>query len=475
MPDVRVRFAPSPTGSLHVGGARTALFNWLYARHTSGKFVLRIEDTDKKRSTPEAVQVIFDGLKWLNIDWDEAPLFQSERLSAHKDAVAALLQNGSAYRCFCAPETIVADRQAAEKRGEGYSYPRTCLNLNEADIQAKLDAGEPYAVRFKIPEGVTEFNDAVLGLISTPNKDIDDFILLRRDGTPVYMVAVVADDAHQGVTHIIRGEDHTTNTPKQILLYQASGLPVPQFAHIPLILGPDKKRLSKRHGATSVLEYRADGILAEAMRNYLALLGWSPGDDREVMSLDELIAAFDLDRLNKSGAVFDETKLEWMNGQYISTLPIDVIWQNIEPHLTKALTEKNIPLPDAETGLQFAELYRERLRSFREAPQKLLLFFKDPSEYDEKTVRKRWKQDSPDHLRLLQQKLEELPNWDHDRLEELLNSLADRLGLGRSKLIHPLRLALTGGAASPGIFAVMVLLGKDCCLRRIRLALERIK
>jgi len=475
MPEVRVRFAPSPTGSLHVGGARTALFNWLYARHTGGKFVLRIEDTDKKRSTQEAVQVIFDGLKWLNIDWDEEPLFQSTRLEAHKATVEKLLEDGSAYRCFCTPETIKADREAAEKRGEGYSYPRTCLKLSDAEIKAKLQAGESYSIRFRIPDGVTEFDDAVRGRISTPNKDIDDFILLRQDGTPVYMVAVVADDAFQKVTHIIRGEDHTTNTPKQILLYQALGLSVPQFAHIPLILGPDKKRLSKRHGATSVLEYQSRGILPEAMRNYLALLGWSPGDDREVMRVEEMIESFDLNRLNKAGAVFDETKLEWMNGQYIAQMPVDAVWQEMKTHLTSDFGKRGIALPDDEMGLQLAELYRERLKSFSEAPEKLLLFFEDPTEYDEKTVRKRWKEDTPTHLQMLFERLSALPDWNHDTLENLLNSIADQFELSRSKLIHPLRLALTGGAASPGIFDVMQLLGKETCLRRIAKALNEIK
>ncbi len=472
MSDIRVRFAPSPTGSLHVGGARTALFNWLYARHTGGKFLLRIEDTDRKRSTPEAVQVIFDGLRWLGLDWDEDPLFQSTRLQEHKRLVDDLLALRAAYRCFCHPDELARQQEEAQKRGGAFFYPGTCRNLNDEEISRRLEAGQEFAVRFKVPPGKTEWDDAVRGRVIFDNADIEDFILLRRDGTPVYQVAVVADDAHMKVTHVIRGDDHVTNTPKQILIYRALDLPVPRFAHIPLILGPDKKRLSKRHGAASVMEYRDRGILPEAMRNFLALLGWSPGDDREVMTLDELIEAFTLERIHTAGAVFDETKLLWMNARYIAELSPEELWRRISPYLQEFCTARGIKPPEKAFGLQLAALYRERLRTLTEAPEKMAFFLADPRDYDAKGARKFWKEPAPERLRELMDRFARVSAWDHVHLEEVINGYAEELGVSRAKLIHPLRLALTGGTASPGIFDVMTLLGRDTCLRRIRAALE---
>lgn len=472
MSEVRVRFAPSPTGYLHVGGARTALFNWMFARHHKGKFFLRIEDTDRQRSTPEAVEAIFSGLRWLELGWDEEPLFQSRRLEAHQELVQTLLDRGAAYHCFCDPETLAAEQKAAEKRGEYYRYPGTCRKLSADDVAGKLAAGQSHAVRFKVPEGQTYFRDAVYGDVTVQHGEVEDFILLRRDGTPVYQVAVVADDIHMGVTHIIRGDDHLSNTPKQILLYKALDLPVPQFAHVPLILGPDKKRLSKRHGATSVTEYRQRGILAAAMRNFLALLGWSPGDDREIMSLNELIEAFNLERINPSGAVFDETKLLWMNGKYISSLSDQEVWDNIRPLLQPLCQYASAAPPDDALGLRLAELFRERLRTFAEAPDMLAYFICEPTSWDEKGVRKFWKEDTPGRLSVLFQEFEALEVWDRATIEAVFERIADQQEVNRSKLIHPVRLALTGRTATPGIFEVMELLGREVCLERLKRAIE---
>ncbi len=467
-----VRFAPSPTGYLHVGGARTALFNWLFARHHGGRFLLRIEDTDRARSTPEAVEAIFAGLRWLGLDWNGEPLFQSTRLAAHRELVQRLLDSGAAYRCFCDPQALAQEQQRAEKAGQTYGYPGTCRSLTAAEIEARLAKAVPFAVRFRAPAGVTVFRDGVHGDIRVDNREISDFILLRRDGTPVYNVAVVADDAFMGITHVIRGDDHITNTPRQILIYQALNLPVPQFAHVPLILGPDKKRLSKRHGATSVTEYRDGGILPETMRNFLSLLGWSPGDDREIMSLEELVSSFDIGGINPSGAVFDEAKLDWMNGQYIMALPAEQIWQGIKPLLAGWCSEHGIAPPAEDYGLRLASLLRERLRRFTEAPEKLEYFLCDPSSMEEKGKKKHWKLETPQQMAHLQKAFASLTAWERRELEGSLDRAASDLDVPRADLIHPLRLALTGRSATPGIFEVMELLGRETTLRRLARALQ---
>jgi len=457
------RFAPSPTGYLHVGGARTALFNYLLARKLGGKFLLRIEDTDRERSTPQAVQAIFDGLHWLGLDWDGEPLFQSTRLKEHQNLVRQLMARGAAYRCYCDPERLKAS-------SDTFGYPGTCRKLSDSHIQENLSAGKPFAVRFRTPEGETIFHDGVHGEIRTANREISDFILLRRDGTPVYQVAVVADDAHMGVTYIIRGDDHITNTPKQILIHQALGLPVPQFAHVPLILGPDKKRLSKRHGATSVTEYRDRGILPEAVRNFLALLGWNPGDDREIMSLDELIQAFSVEAINPSGAVFDEAKLDWMNGQYIMRLSDEQIWAGLSPHLAEWCRREAVSPPTDVLGLKLAALFRERLRRFSEAPEKMDYFLRDPATMDEKGKKKHWKAHTPEQLARLAAAFRELSAWSKEALEKAVDQVSAEFGANRSELIHPLRLALTGKTATPGIFEIIEILGRETTLRRLKMS-----
>jgi len=329
----RLRFAPSPTGYLHVGGARTALFNWLYARHNGGKFLLRIEDTDKLRSTDESTRAIFEGLEWLGLDWDEEGVYQGANLERHRADALRLLESGAAYRCFCTPEELEERRRATVAGHETFKYDRRCDRLAPAEVEARVARGDPFVVRFRIPEGETEWNDMVHERIAFPNKDLDDFVILRSNGTPIYNLAVVSDDIAMRITDVMRGDDHISNTPKQILLYRALGAELPVFAHLPMIHGMDGKKLSKRHGATAVGDYQHQGLLPSAMLNFLALLGWSPGGDREVLTIPEMIELFSPDGLQKKAAIFDPKKLEWMNGQHLSLTPL----AQLEPRVTPAI------------------------------------------------------------------------------------------------------------------------------------------
>src|SRR6185503_18380015 len=335
----RVRFAPSPTGYLHVGGARTALFNWLFARRHGGVFVLRIEDTDLERSSPEMVEGILEGMRWLGLDWDEGPLvggsfgpyFQSERLDRHRAMAEQLVKKSKAYYCYCTPEELKTKRDAAEAAGGAWKYDRTCRRLTPSEIVAREAAHRPRAVRFHVPDGATRFDDLVHGPIEFDNANIEDFVILRADHQPTYHLSVVSDDVEMKITHVVRGDDHISNTPKQVLLYEAVAAPVPAFAHVPLILGPDKKRLSKRHGATSVMEYARQGYLPEAMLNFLALLGWSPGGNQELFTRGELVRAFALEGISGGSAVFNPDKLDWFNQQHIAMLPPGELARRLEP------------------------------------------------------------------------------------------------------------------------------------------------
>lgn len=462
-----MRFAPSPTGYLHVGGARTALFNWLYARQHGGRFLLRIEDTDRERSTPEAVEAIFEGLRWLRIDWDAEPVFQSRRIEEHRRMVKGLLDVGAAYHCFCDPELLARQQKEVQKSQRVYRYPGTCRHLSPDEVSIRLASGASHAVRFKMPPGRTAFRDLVHGPIQVVNRELDDFILLRQDGTPVYQVAVVSDDIFMGITHVIRGDDHISNTPKQILLYEALGRPTPQFAHVPLILGPDKKRLSKRHGATSVMDYRNQGIYWAAMRNFLALLGWSPGDDREMLDQSELIRSFSLKAINSAGAVFDEAKLQWMNAKYISMLSDVELWSEVKPFVGDHCERAGIPRIEDHRGERLIRLFRERMKTFAEVPLLMEYFLRDPISWDEKGLSKHWLPETTYHLSRLNAVLRDLKDWTKDMIETTFDSVADEFGIERGRLIHPVRLALTGRTASPGIFEVMEFLGRETCLGRI--------
>ena len=469
---IHVRFAPSPTGSLHLGGARTALFNYLFARHEGGQFLLRIEDTDVQRSSSEMTDQILRSLQWLGLHWDGEIYYQSEHRDRHVAVCQELIQSGHAYPCFCTPELLEEKRLKNEKAGL-YQYDRSCLSLTKVEVQKRLDAHQPYAIRFRIPEGQTEFNDLIHGQTVFQNEEIDDFIILRTDGTPVYQIAVVSDDHDMGVTHVIRGDDHLSNTPKQILLYKALGWSIPQFAHVPLIWGPDKKRLSKRHGAVSVEAYQEQGILPEALVNYLALLGWSSGTNEEIMGMESLIESFTLQAVSKKPAIFDMKKLEWMNGQVIRSKPVcDYL-----PIIRKQLKELKIcESCDDAYILRFIELMRDRISHLGEFVQSGKYFFTDPIQYEQNAVKKHFHREGvADRIQQLIQKLSEVPEWDENTIEETVRGLAENMDIGAGKLIHPTRLALTGSSISPGLFEMMALLGRENVLRRLKRAQEFIE
>lgn len=473
---MRLRFAPSPTGYLHVGGARTAIFNWLLARKEGGVFVLRIEDTDRDRSKEEHTQAILDGMTWLGLDWDEGPFYQSEGVERHRAAALRLLDEGKAYRDFSDPEEV---RDEAKERG---MHPSRVARekaeaLGDDGARRRAEAGDPYAVRFRVPDGETVFEDLVHGEMRFGNDDIDDLVILRSDGTPVYNLAVVSDDAEMGITHVIRGDDHLSNTPKQVLLYRALGLPEPVFAHVPMILGPDGKRLSKRHGATAVGDYADEGILAEAMVNFLALLGWSPGDDREFMGVDELTEAFDASRILKKSSVFDAEKLAWLNGKHLAVKPAVELVGHLRSAFVGDPSFRSELLDESGWVDALLEAIKVRARTLGELADQARPFVCDELVYEEKAVQKNWLKDASAAAERLERvaAVYEDAEWTRDDLEERLRGLAEEMEVGAGKLIHPLRVALTGNMASPGIFDVLVLLGRERVFQRIDAGLERIR
>ncbi|MEO7502977.1 MAG: glutamate--tRNA ligase [Gemmatimonadaceae bacterium] len=466
----RLRFAPSPTGYLHVGGARTALFNWLYARHNDGKFLLRIEDTDKARSTDESTRAIFEGMEWLGLDWDEEVVYQGANLERHRADALRMLEAGSAYRCFCTPEELEERRRASAFGKEAFKYDRRCDRLPPEQIQERVDRGDPFVVRFRIPEGTTEWVDLVHERIAFPNKDLDDFVILRSNGTPIYNLAVVSDDIAMGINVVMRGDDHISNTPKQILIYRALGAELPTFAHLPMIHGMDGKKLSKRHGATAVGDYEHQGLLPSAMLNFLALLGWSPGGDREIMTMQEMIELFTPDGLQKKAAIFDPKKLEWMNGQHLSITPLS----ELEPRVTPAIVAAGLAAEAAlatrrEWYLELLDLLRVRARTIDDIVRQAGPYFLDRIEYDPEAVAKNWK-DPVEAAEILKGVLETLrsdPNWEPAGLEAALRSLAESKGIAAGKIFQPLRVALTGLTVSPGIFEVLIAMGRDLALKRV--------
>jgi glutamyl-tRNA synthetase len=470
--EMRLRFAPSPTGFLHVGGARTALFNWLLARRHGGVFVLRIEDTDRERSSDAMVQAILDGMSWLGLDWDEGPFHQADGLERHRSDALRLLEGGAGYRCFCTAEEL---EQRRAQHGEGaaaFRYDRRCANLPPADVERRVAGGEPYAMRFRVPPGSTRWHDAVHGEIVFDNADIEDFIVLRTDGTPIYNMAVVSDDIAMGITHVVRGDDHISNTPKQILLYDALGAEIPVFAHVPMILGPDGRRLSKRHGATAIGEYRDQGFLADALVNFLALLGWSSGTDEEIFTRSELIARFGFDGINRKSAIFDTQKLEWMNGRYLAEMPGEALVAALQAAVYPAAAERR---PD--WWLRLVDLLKVRSRSVHDMAEQAAPYVSDLIRYDEAAVARHWK--DPDtlapRLERLAERFASLDSFDEPAMEHALRALADEEGVGAGKVIHPLRVALTGAAASPGIFEVAALLGREQVLHRIHAAVGALR
>lgn len=477
---IRVRFPPSPTGDLHVGGARTALFNWLFARKHGGVFVLRIEDTDRERSKPEHTETILHALKWLGLDWDEGPFFQSDGVDRHRGEARALLAAGEAFRDFMTQEELAAEQ--ARRQPEGGLVDRRLAReiadgMAPGEAERRAQAGEPHAIRFRVPDGETTWSDMVHGEMRFENSDIDDLVILRSDGSPTYNLAVVSDDADERITHVIRGDDHLSNTPKQILLYEALGHPVPLFGHVPMILGSDGKRLSKRHGATSVGEYERQGLLAAAMVNFLALLGWSPGDDREQMTVEELIEAFSMERVLKKSSIFDLEKLAWLSGQHFN----DLAAAELAPGLTERLVEAG--LADAadlaarkDWYFELIDLLKSRCRNMNDLVDQAMPFVTDNLEIDEDAVEKHWLKDPEGvgaRLRELARRLEASP-WDETAIEAVIRGYAEELGMGAGKVIHPIRVAITGRTASPGIFHVLRLMGKDQVVERLSSAVTRL-
>jgi glutamyl-tRNA synthetase len=478
---IRVRFAPSPTGYLHVGGARTALFNWLFARRQGGVFVLRIEDTDLERSSQDMVEGILDGLRWLGLDWDEGPAiggeygpyFQSQRLDRHRAMAERLVAQGHAYYCYCTNDTLKAKRDAAEQAGSAWRYDRTCCTLTPDVIAARERDTLPRVVRFRVPDGPTRFDDLVHGPIEFDGANIEDFVLLRSDGHPTYQLSVVSDDVEMKITHVVRGDDHISNTPKQILLYRAVGAHEPTFAHVPLILGPDKKRLSKRHGATSVTDYARRGYLPEAMFNFLSLLGWSPGNDQELFTREALVNAFALDGISGGNAVFNVEKLDWFNEQHIMRLAPDELAVRVKPWLVTAGLWHDDYLGDRHAWF-FAvlELLKPRAKRLGDFAAQGALFFGDAIEYDAAAVDKHLRAPGMDaHLEAIDASLSALDTFDPASTEAALRSTAEARGVKAGVLIHAVRVAVTGKTVSPGLFDVLALLGRKRV--RARLAAAR--
>jgi glutamyl-tRNA synthetase len=477
----RVRFAPSPTGYLHVGGARTALFNWLFARRHGGTFVLRIEDTDTGRSSAEMVDGILDGMRWLGLDWDEGPgvggaygpYFQSERLARYRELAEQLVATGHAYYDFRTPEEVAEDREASESGAGDWQHHRAGRAVTREQAEGFERAGRPRAIRFLVPEGRTTYGDLVHGPIEFDHAHIEDFVVLRSDGYPTYHLSVVADDIDMRISHVVRGDDHISNTPKQVLLYAAFGAPLPQFAHVPLILGPDKKRLSKRHGATSVTEYERQGFLPEAMVNFLALLGWSPGDDRELFTRDELTQIFSIEGISGGNAVFNPEKLEWFNNQHIMRLTAEDLARRIEPGLREAgLWRDGFSGTERPWLLRVVELLQPRAHRLGDFVPQARPVIADRVEMDQEAAAKHLAPaGTRSHLEAIADAFGRVGEFTAAPLEQALRGLATARGVKAGTLIHATRVAVTGRAVSPGLFDVLELLGRDRVLERLSGAL----
>jgi glutamyl-tRNA synthetase len=470
----RVRFAPSPTGYLHVGGARTALFNWLYARHTDGTHILRIEDTDRERSTPEHTRVILDGLTWLGISWDEGPYFQGEYAARHQADAERLLAAGKAYRCFCTREELDIQRGKAEASGAGFHYDRRCHRLTPAEIEERIGAGTPSTIRFLLQDEEIAWEDAVHGRISFQGRDLDDFVILRSDNSAIYNLAVVSDDIAMSITHVIRGDDHISNTPKQIALYQALGHEPPVFAHVPMILGADGKKLSKRHGATAVGDYQEQGIYPAAMRNFLALLGWSPGGDREIMPEDEMIRLFTLEGIQKKAAVFDTTKLEWMNGQYLSLVPVEELVEPVRRQLTLMNVRADVDLRPfinsvkarSRTILHVAEQVAVRLDPRRSRPdEKGTALMQRMGPAFESNIALALA--APESIAL------QPAEWNPEELLATLKGVAESNKLKLGDVMQPVRVALTGSTVSEPVNELLFVVGPQSSINTLKSTPQR--
>lgn len=459
MSELRVRFAPSPTGYLHVGGARTALFNWLLAKKLGGTFILRIEDTDVERSTKESVDAILEGMKWLELDWDEGPFFQSDSFATYKEYVQKLVDNGKAYKCYCSAEELEAKRDLAMKEGRKPKYDGTCRE--RAD---QPDA--PYVIRFKAPQGgEVAFDDLIKGRIAFPSEELDDLIIQRTDGTPTYNFCVVIDDATMNITMVIRGDDHVNNTPRQIQLYEALGFPVPQFAHVPMILGSDKARLSKRHGATSVIAYRDMGFLPEALNNYLVRLGWSNGDD-EIFSREEMIAKFDIGNVGRSASVFNTEKLLWLNAHYIKTGNPERIADLLLPHLSK----REVTTLGGPELMAVVKTLQERAQTLEEMAERAVFYYNAPTSYDDAALAKFDKELLVAVFAAVSEKLAAQACTDAAAVDGLFKEICSEQSWKMGQVGQPIRIALSGGTQAPGIGEIVVTLGVEETLRRIKSA-----
>lgn len=465
MRKVRTRFAPSPTGDLHIGGARTALFNWLLARHEKGVFVLRIEDTDVARSTQESIQVILDAMTWLGMDWDEGPFYQTQRIHLYREAAETLLREGRAYRCYCTPEELDAKREAALKAGQKPKYDRTCLHRKSPH------PNNPFAIRFLSPdEGKTVVEDLIQGRVEFDNVELDDLVILRSDGLPTYNFSVVVDDATMEITHVIRGNDHLNNTPRQIQIYQALGYPLPAFGHVSMILGPDKKKLSKRHGAQSVMEYKKMGYLPQAVVNYLVRLGWSYGDQEE-FTREELIEKFSLEAVGKSAAAINPGKLDWLNAQHIKKMDLDQLREMSRPFIEA----KGYSITDLGLLKKVVLSLRERVKTLVEMADLAEFYFREAIAYDEKAAEKFLGRDSASVLQQIIEALSKEAALDKERCHRLIQELAETRGVPLVRIAQPLRVALTGKTVSPPIDEVMGILGRDVVVQRLQRAIEYIK
>lgn len=451
------RFPPSPTGYLHIGGARTALYSWLHARQHSGKFVLRIEDTDLERSTPESVQAILDGMEWLQLDYDEGPYYQTQRFDRYREVVADLLDRGQAYHCECSRERLDAMREEQKAKGLKPKYDGRCRELGLAD-------SEDTVIRFKNPlDGEVVIADLVKGNIAISNRELDDLVIARSDGVPTYNLTVVVDDMDMGITHVIRGDDHINNTPRQINILKAMNVSLPHYAHVPMILGEDGARLSKRHGAVSVMQYRDDGFLPEALLSYLARLGWSHGD-QELFSIEELLTLFRVEDVSRSASTFNPDKLLWVNQEFIKAMPAAELLAKSAWHFAQA----GINIDDVEYATSVLGLIQERCKTLIDVVQQSQYFFRDVSSYDEVQVRKHVKPVSPDLLIALIEKLQNLDEWQAESIHAQVQSVVDEFEVGFAKVAQPVRIAVTGSTISPSIDQTLFLLGRDRAVGRLQ-------
>jgi glutamyl-tRNA synthetase len=475
--NIRVRFAPSPTGYLHIGGARTALFNWLYARHYGGKFILRIEDTDKLRSTPEAVKAILDGMQWLGLDWDEGPekggeygpYYQMQRLDIYEKYTEKLLADGNAYYCYCTAEELEERRKKQLANGGNALYDRKCLNLTESEKRKYENEGRKPAVRLKMPGNQIIVNDLIKGKMDFDSRLLTDYVIVKSDGIPTYNFAVVIDDILMRISLVMRGDDHISNTPKQIVIYQALGEDIPDFAHIPMIMGPDNTRLSKRHGATSVMEYKKMGFLSEAVVNYIAHLGWSSGTNQELFSIDELIKGFTLDKVSKHSAIFDMEKLNWFNGEYLKNMPEDKYAEMLLPYLQESgLIDYSVSDEVFMWLKKVVSLMKSRVRNFRQFLEYADYFFTDDFKVEEDAARVLEQNGIRKTLVELARRLDELNEWSEENIEKVVRDIANEFNLKGKQIIHPTRVSLSGKKVGPSLFALMEVLGKEINIKRLQ-------